>query len=157
MKTANESIWFESFPVEVAQRMAADCLIEHLGIEIVEAGNDYLKGRMPVDQRTKQPGGVLHGGASVVLAETLASWAATFAVDRARSYCVGLEVNANHIRAAKDGFVNGVARPVHLGRTTQVWEIRISDDRDRLVCISRITMAVLDKPSEYVSMGGKNN
>lgn len=155
MKNNNESIWFEPFPVELAQEMGANCILGHLGIELVEAGNDYLKGRMPVDQRTKQPGGVLHGGASVVLAETLASWASTFTVDRSRYYCVGLEINANHVRAAKDGFVYGTARPIHLGRTTQIWEVRISDDRDRLVCVSRVTMAVLAKPSEYGSTPGK--
>ncbi len=157
MKTANESIWSEPFPIELVEQMSAGCMLGYLGIELTEAGADYLKGRMPVDSRTRQPAGVLHGGASVVLAETLASWAAMFTVDRSRYYCVGLEINANHIRAAKDGFVHGIARPIHRGRTTQIWEVRISDDRDRLVCISRVTMAVLDKPSEYGLPGGNDS
>jgi 1,4-dihydroxy-2-naphthoyl-CoA hydrolase len=116
---------------------------------LIEAGDDYLRARMPVDQRTRQPAGVLHGGASVALAETLASWAATFAVDRSKHHCVGLEVNANHLRPVKDGYVYGVARPVHLGRSTHVWEVRVIDEKEKLVCISRITMAVLNTATQY--------
>lgn len=143
------AIWHDSFPLEYASEHGAGCLIEHLGIEIVEAGEDFLIGRMPVDGRTRQPAGVLHGGASVVLAETLASWASTFCVDRKRFHCVGLEINANHVRPVVNGHVTGTARPVHLGRTTQIWEVRITDDKDRLACISRVTMAVLEAPSLY--------
>ena len=117
-------------------------LIGHLGIEFLEAGDDWLKGRMPVDARTHQPYGLLHGGASVALAETLASWAGTCAVG-ADSVCVGMEINANHVRPVRDGWVYGVARPEALGRSTQVWSIRITDEQDRLVCISRMTLAVI--------------
>ena len=117
-------------------------LIGQLGIEFLEAGDDWLKGRMPVDERTHQPFGVLHGGASVALAETLASWAGTCAVGAA-DICVGMEINANHVRPVSEGWVYGVARPEALGRTTQVWSIRITDEKDRLVCISRMTLAVV--------------
>ena len=117
-------------------------LIGRIGIEFLEAGDDWLRGRMPVDERTHQPFGVLHGGASVALAETLASWAGTCAVG-ADSICVGMEINANHVRPVSSGWVYGVARPEALGRTTQVWSIRITDEQDRLVCISRMTLAVV--------------
>lgn len=143
------AIWHGEFPVDYAHERGADCMIQHLGIEIVEAGEDFLRARMPVDARTRQPAGVLHGGASVALAETLASWAATFTVDRKRFHCVGMEINANHVRPVAEGFVEGVARPVHLGRGTQIWEIRITDGAGKLACISRVTMAVLARPSGY--------
>jgi len=117
---------------------------DHLGIELLELGPDFLKGRMPVDDRTRQPHGILHGGASVVLAETLGSIAANLVVDRSKSRCVGQEINANHVRAIADGWVVGTARPLHLGRRSHVWEIRIVDMQERLVCISRLTMAVLE-------------
>jgi 1,4-dihydroxy-2-naphthoyl-CoA hydrolase len=143
------AIWFDGFPLDYASERAKDSLIAHLGIEIVEAGDDYLTARMPVDQRTKQPAGVLHGGASVALAETLASWAAAFAVDRSKHHCVGIEINANHVRPASSGYVTGIARPIQLGRTLHVWEVRISDEKDKLVCISRVTMAVLNVAMQY--------
>lgn len=143
------SIWHGEFPVDYAVEHSADCMVQHLGIEIIEAGEDFLKGRMPVDARTRQPAGMLHGGASVALAETLASWAATFCVDRDRFHCVGMEINANHVRPVAEGFVEGIARPVHLGRATQIWEVRITDEAARLVCISRVTMAVLANPGTY--------
>jgi 1,4-dihydroxy-2-naphthoyl-CoA hydrolase len=143
------AIWFDGFPLDYASERAKDSLIAHLGIEIVEAGDDYLKARMPVDHRTKQPAGVLHGGASVALAETLASWAAAFAVDRSKHHCVGIEINANHVRPVSSGYVTGIARPIQLGRTLHVWEVRISDEKDKLVCISRVTMAVLNVAMQY--------
>jgi 1,4-dihydroxy-2-naphthoyl-CoA hydrolase len=143
------AIWFDKFPLDYAQERAAQSMIGHLGIEVIEAGDDYLKARMPVDHRTRQPAGVLHGGASVTLAETLASWGAAFCVDRSKHHCVGLEINANHLRPVSGGSVTGIARPIHLGRTTQVWEIRISDERDKLVCIARVTMAVLATAMQY--------
>jgi 1,4-dihydroxy-2-naphthoyl-CoA hydrolase len=143
------AIWFDGFPLEYARERAKDSLIAHLGIEIVEAGDDYLKARMPVDQRTKQPAGVMHGGASLALAETLASWAAAFVVDRSKHHCVGIEINANHVRPASSGYVTGIARPVQLGKTLHVWEVRISDEKDKLVCISRVTMAVLNVAMQY--------
>lgn len=115
---------------------------EHLGIEWLELGEDFIKARMPVDHRTKQPYGLLHGGASVALAETLGSVGAALSVDPARYITVGMEINANHIRSVRDGFVIGTTRPVHRGATTQVWEIRIEDERGKLVCISRLTVAI---------------
>ena len=143
------AIWRDSFPLELVQAHSQGTLISQLGIEFIEAGDDYLKARMPVDARTHQPAHVLHGGASVALAETLASWAATFVVDREKNYCVGLEINANHVRPAASGWVIGTAKPVHLGRSTQIWEVRIVDESERLVCISRVTMAVLSTESRY--------
>ena len=126
---------------------AKNTLVEHLGIEFIELGDDFIKARMPVDHRTVQPMGLLHGGASVALAETLGSSGAYLCVDPAKYVVVGLEINANHVRAVRDGWVTGTARPLHRGKTTQLWEIRITDAADKLVCISRLTMAVLDKPA----------
>lgn len=143
------TIWFNSPPLENLNQTDYKNLNTHIGLEMIEAGDDFLKGKMPVDERTRQPGGVLHGGASVVLAETLASWAATFTVDRTKHYCVGQEINANHIRSVKSGWVYGTAKPLHLGRQSQVWEVKIVDENNKLVCVSRVTMAVLSKPSEY--------
>lgn len=120
-------------------------MIEHIGINITEVGDEFLAGTMPVDHRTVQPMGILHGGASVALAETLGSMAASLVIDPSRQYCVGLDINANHIRSARSGYVKGVARPLHLGSSTQVWSIEIKDEQEKLVCISRLTMAVLTK------------
>ena len=117
--------------------------VEHLGIEFVEVGPDRLVARMPVDARTKQPAGILHGGASVVLAETLGSCAASLCLPPGQR-AVGLDINANHLRAATQGWVTGECRPVHIGRTTHVWQIELRDDAGRLTCVSRITMAILD-------------
>ncbi len=135
------SIWKVTTDLETANQLTRNNMCEHLGIKITDIGDDYLSGSMPVDHRTKQPIGLLHGGASVVLAETLGSMAANFCAVEG-TYCVGLEINANHLRSATSGVVTGSARPVHIGRSTQVWEIRIEDDKQRLICISRITMAV---------------
>ncbi|HLW75301.1 MAG TPA: hotdog fold thioesterase [Gammaproteobacteria bacterium] len=140
-------IWFKSFSVDDLNAYQQQTLVSHLGIRYTEVGEDFISASMPVDNRTKQPAGILHGGASVALAETLGSTGANLVVDREKKLCVGLEINANHVRAMKDGQVKGVARPLHLGGSTQVWEIRISDEGDRLVCVSRITMAVLDRAS----------
>ncbi|KZV15459.1 acyl-CoA thioesterase/ catalytic/ hydrolase, acting on ester bond [Dorcoceras hygrometricum] len=117
--------------------------MEALGIRITEVGEDWLRGTMPVDRRTHQPYGLLHGGASVALAETLGSSAAMLALDPAKFRAVGLEINANHVRGVREGTVTGTAKALHLGRSTQVWEIRIEDEQQRLVCVSRITMAVV--------------
>ena len=119
-------------------------MIAHLGIEVLEIGEDSLTARMPVDERTLQPAGILHGGASASLAETLGSMAANLCVDSSRKMCVGLEINANHIRPVPSGYVTGVATPIHIGKSTQIWQIRITDEADQLVCISRLTLAVLD-------------
>lgn len=138
-------IWFQ--PVSLAQilPLCEKTAISHMGIELLEIGTDFVSARMPVDHRTAQPIGLLHGGASVLLAETLGSLAAGLCVDPQRYYCVGLEINANHIRGVRSGWVIGTTKPVHLGRSTQVWEIRIVDEARKLVCISRLTMAVLQR------------
>ncbi len=120
-------------------------MIDHLDITFTEVGDAYLKATMPVDHRTTQPLGLLHGGASVVLAETIGSTAATLCVDVEKQYCVGIEINANHLRGVRQGTVTGTARPVHVGRKTQVWQIDIHDDDGRLVAVSRLTLAVLDR------------
>src|SRR6202046_5344562 len=140
------SIWFEPglTPAQL-QPLGDNTMGQHLGIEFTEVGEDFLKGRMPVDNRTRQPYGLLHGGASVALAETLGSVGAAFVVDRTRYNAVGLEINANHVRGVREGYVTGTARPLHIGKSTQVWEIRITDERDKLVCISRLTVAILPK------------
>jgi uncharacterized protein (TIGR00369 family) len=132
-------------PVDIAaiNTRARGTLVENLGIVITEAGDDWLRGTMPVDARTKQPYGLLHGGASVALAETLGSMAGNLCVDSAREMVVGLEINANHLRAAREGTVTGTARAIHVGRSTQVWEIRIENEAGKPVCISRITLAVV--------------
>lgn len=139
------SIWFKPFSVDDLNAYQQQTLVSHLGIRYTEVGEDFLSAMMPVDARTKQPAGILHGGASVALAETLGSTGANLVVDREKKLCVGLEINANHIRAMREGEVHGTARPLHIGGSTQVWEIKISDEKDRLVCVSRITMAVLDR------------
>ncbi len=143
------SIWFEPFDLDYANQRGKNCILGHLGFEFIKADDQSVTARMPVDHRTKQPAGVLHGGSSVTLAETVATWGATFAVDRSKFHCVGMEINANHLRPVSEGFIYGTARPLHLGRSTQVWEIKIVDDQQRLVCISRMTAAVLPLPSEY--------
>ncbi len=124
-------------------RGEANSLAEHLGIVITEIGDDYLRATMPVDARTLQPHGRLHGGASVALAETVGSLAANLTLDPAQQIAVGLDINANHVRPVKTGLVTATARPEALGRTTQIWSIRIVDEQDRLVCVSRLTMAVI--------------
>ena len=141
------SIWFTSPTIEDANRHMQPVLGGHLGILFTEFGADDLRGTMPVEPRTHQPMGILHGGASVVLAETLGSVAANYAVDPARFYCVGQEINANHIRPVRSGLVTGTARAIHLGSRSQVWGIEIRDAQDRLACISRLTIAVIDRAS----------
>lgn len=128
---------------EALNAQARGTLIEHLGIEVLEVGPDFVRGRMPVDERTRQPFGLLHGGASVVLAESLGSMAANLCIDPEQQLAVGLEVNANHLRAVTSGWVIGTARPLHVGRSTQVWEIRIEDAGGQPTCVSRLTMAVV--------------
>lgn len=120
-------------------------MVSHLGIEFTGIGLDYIEATMPVDHRTKQPMGLLHGGANVVLAETLGSIASSLTIDIEKYACVGLEINANHLKSVKDGKVRGVAKPIHVGKSTQVWEIKIFNEIDQLCCISRITMAILEK------------
>ena len=138
-------IFRKDITVESLNKLAPNTLLHHLDIRFTAIGDDYIEATMPVDARTHQPLGLLHGGASVALAESLGSMAATCCVDMATQYCVGLEINANHLKSVREGLVKGITRPVHIGRKTQVWEIRISNETGELVCISRITLAVLDK------------
>lgn len=140
------TIWQLEPDLDAINATAVGTLSEQLGIEFIESGDDYLKARMPVDSRTHQPLGMLHGGASAALAETLGSVAGLFTVDPAEQFVVGLALNANHIRPVREGWVYGLARPYHLGMTTQVWGIEISDERERLVSIVRLTLAVRSYP-----------
>ena len=136
------SIWKKPTTLEVLTHTSANTAVSHLGIEFVEVGGDFLRARVPVDERTRQPFGLLHGGVSVVLAETLGSVGAYHASPEDHR-SVGLDINANHLRAATSGWVTGTARPVHIGRTTQVWQIDMVNDAGELTCVSRITMAIL--------------
>lgn len=142
---SKERIFPEHVQLEALNEMSVGCMVEHVGIEFTEIGADFIKATMPVDARTKQPLGLLHGGASVVLAETLGSIGATLVLDMNKQYAVGLEINTNHIKSAREGKVTGIAFPLHLGKGTQVWSIEIKNDDDQLVAISRITMAILDR------------
>lgn len=142
-------IWPRDYNLEDLNRLNRGNLLGHLGIEFVDIGHDSLTARMPVDVRTTQPFGLLHGGASVALAESVGSFAGFLALRDAGKTTVGLEVNANHLRPVTSGFVYGVARPLHLGRNTQVWDIRISDDHERLICVARLTVAVVPRPRHH--------
>jgi 1,4-dihydroxy-2-naphthoyl-CoA hydrolase len=137
------SIWQGVYSLAELNAGRAGTLIEHLGIEFTEIGADYIRATMPVDARTRQPYGLLHGGASVALAETLGSMGAAMCVDAKEYQCVGQEINANHVRAARTGQVTGTARPVHLGGRTHVWSIEIVNEAGKLMCISRLTVAVI--------------
>ncbi len=140
------SIWLNpNLSLAELNALNSNTLAGHIGITFVEIGEDFLRATMPVDARTRQPFGLLHGGASVALAETLGSVAANCCVDSTRKACVGLEINANHIRGVREGVVTATARPLHLGGSTQVWEIRITDSKERLVCVSRLTMAIINR------------
>ena len=145
------SIWFKPFTLDDLQRLSAASMSEFLDVRFTEIGADFLRATMPVNERTRQPFGLLHGGASVTLAETLGSVASNCCVDDAKFYCVGQEISANHIRSARQGRVTATARSVHLGSRSHVWDIQIADEQDRLICVSRLTMAVL----ESRTAGGK--
>lgn len=136
------SIWKQPVTVQLLTANSINTATDHLGIEFIEVGDDFISARVPVDHRTIQPYGLLHGGVSVVLAETLGSCGAAYAAP-AGHRVVGLDINANHLKSATSGWVTGVARPVHIGRTTQVWAIELHNDNGELTCVSRITMAVL--------------
>jgi 1,4-dihydroxy-2-naphthoyl-CoA hydrolase len=140
-------LWKHLPDADQLNALGAGTLVDHLGIRVIEIGDDFVRGTMPVDARTRQPFGLLHGGASVALAETLGSLAAACCIDIDRELAVGLDINANHVRAVTEGLVTGTACALHIGRTTQVWEIRIEDAAGRLVCISRLTMAVVPRPA----------
>ncbi|WP_298622337.1 hotdog fold thioesterase [uncultured Legionella sp.] len=140
------SIWFnKQITVEELNVRGKNTMSEFLGIEFTEIGDDFLTATMPVNERTKQPIGILHGGANVVLAETIASTAANAVVDLSEFYCVGLEINANHIRSVRDGLVTAITKPIHIGRTTQIWEIYHFNEEGKKTCISRMTASVLSR------------
>lgn len=139
------AIWKSPVTLDQLKDRSKDTLMENLGIEYLEIGDDYLKARMPVDARTRQSAGILHGGASAAFAETLGSIAAGMCVDREKKRIVGLEINANHIRPVTGGWVTGITMPIHLGNTTQIWEIRIYNEQEKLVCISRLTVASTER------------
>lgn len=147
MSNANRtaSIWRVQTTPEQLMERSRNTLAAHLGIRVVEIGPDYLRATMPVNSHTHQPMGILHGGASVALAETVGSLAANLCVDMAQSVCVGQEINANHVRSVASGLVTATARPFHLGARSHVWGIEIRDESDKLVCVSRITMAVVER------------
>lgn len=145
------AIWFHTPDLDILNGLNQGTIHEVLGIRFTGFGDDFIEARMPADARTHQPHGILHGGASVVLAESLGSTGATLCVDNAHFYCVGQEINANHIRSVRDGEVTGRAEPIHVGRRSQVWSIRIDDERGRLVCISRLTLAVLSRDNTAAS------
>jgi|TARA_B110000879_G_scaffold50054_1_gene70572 1,4-dihydroxy-2-naphthoyl-CoA hydrolase len=145
------SIWFGNPDIESSNELAQGTIHDALGIVVTEIGDNYVKATMPVDERTIQPYGVLHGGASVVLAESLGSIASHYVVDSEKYIAVGLDINANHLRPVRSGLVTGKATPIHLGRKNHVWDIEIRSDRDKLVCKSRLTIAVIKKDE----LGGK--
>jgi 1,4-dihydroxy-2-naphthoyl-CoA hydrolase len=140
------AIWFKKdLCIEDITGLGKGTMSEHIGIQFTELGDNYLKATMPVDHRTKQPYGLLHGGASVALAETIGSIGAALVIDHDKYICVGQEINANHLRSAKSGYVTGITMPIHIGATSQVWEIKIYDEANKLICVSRITVAILKR------------
>ena len=140
------TIWRTQTSVEQIREFSRETLADTIGIRVTEIGPDFLRATMPVNPRVHQPMGVLHGGASVALAETVGSVAATLCVDREKYVCLGQEINANHLRPISSGIVTATARPFHIGRRSHVWSIEIRDEKERLVCVSRLTMAVVDRP-----------
>jgi 1,4-dihydroxy-2-naphthoyl-CoA hydrolase len=139
------TIWFKEMTLEELNRPGKNTMVEFLGIQFTEIGDDFLTATMPVTERTKQPLGILHGGANLALAETVASMAANAVVDLSQFYCVGLEINANHLRTIKEGIVTAVTSPIHLGRTTQIWQINIFNELGKQTCVSRMTAAVITR------------
>lgn len=136
-------IWKMDTDLEVVNSRGRNSMVEFLGIEFIEIGDDFMVAQMPIESRVKQPIGIMHGGASCVLAETAGSTAANYCVDQTTHYCVGLDINTNHIRSIRDGFVIAIAKPFHLGKTTQVWSIEIMNESKQLISVNRLTMAVL--------------
>jgi len=147
------SIWYRPYTLEELEQLSRGSMQEHLDIRFTEIGPDYVRATMPVDSRTQQPFGLLHGGASVTLAETLGSVAANCCIDSERFFAVGQEINANHLRPVLSGRVTGTARPIHRGARSQVWEIRIEDEKGRLTCISRLTMSVVEGVAPKLQSG----
>ncbi|KTD03325.1 hotdog fold thioesterase [Fluoribacter gormanii] len=142
------AIWFKEITLEDINRFGKNTMSEFLDIQFIEIGDDFLKATMPVNERTRQPIGILHGGANVALSETVASTAANSVIDMNQFFCVGLEINANHIRSVKEGIVTAIASPLHLGRSTQVWQVKIFNEEEKLTCISRMTASVINRPKE---------
>ncbi|WP_462262789.1 hotdog fold thioesterase [Ferruginibacter sp.] len=141
------SIWFnKSLSVDSLKSFGINTMVKHLGMDWVAIGDYYIKMSMPVDERTKQPYGLLHGGASCALAETIGSIASQCVIDPDKFICVGIEINANHVRSARQGYVTATCTPLHIGASTHIWDIKIHDEREKLVCISRLTVAILKKP-----------
>lgn len=141
-----DAIWFkEELSIDELSALGNQTIAEILDIRIIETGKDFIKATMPVDHRTHQPYGLLHGGASCVLAETLGSIASGHVIDPEKFICVGIEINANHIRSVRSGLVTGITTPIHIGASTHVWDIKIYDEREKLVCVSRLTVAILKK------------
>jgi 1,4-dihydroxy-2-naphthoyl-CoA hydrolase len=143
-------IWIENITLESAQERSRNTMVEHLGIEFIEITDNSLTAKMPVDHRTRQPLGIMHGGASCVLAETVGSLAANYAVDQSQNYCVGLSINTSHIKAATKGFVFGCATPIHLGKKTQVWQINITNEDGAIVSSNRLTLMVMDRKNNVL-------
>ena len=138
------SIWLnKSLSLDQLNAHGKNNMVEHLGIEFTELGDRFMKARMPVDHRTTQVYGILHGGASVSLAETVGSIASAMVIDQEKYFCVGLEINANHIRSVREGFVTAIAEPLHLGNSTHVWDIKLFDVNEKLICVCRLTVAIL--------------
>jgi 1,4-dihydroxy-2-naphthoyl-CoA hydrolase len=135
----------ENLDLDFLNNLTKNTMVDFLGIKFTKIGEDFLEATMPVSDRTKQPYGLLHGGANMVLAETLGSVGSALLTDPDTQHCVGLEINANHLKPVKRGMVRGVTKPIHVGKKTQVWEVKIFSENDELTCISRITLAVLDK------------
>lgn len=138
-------MWYRDFQLDQVNAMCKNTIHDALGIEITDKGTDFLTGTMPVDERTVQPMGILHGGANVVLAESLGSIASLMIINPDEQICVGLDINANHIRAARSGLVTGTAKPINIGRKIHVWEIKITDEAGKLTCVSRLTVTILPK------------
>ncbi|MDE3046693.1 MAG: hotdog fold thioesterase [Verrucomicrobiota bacterium] len=148
-----KKIWVHLLSLEEVNRRSKNTLSDHLNIDFVDVGDRHLTARMPVESRTHQPMGIMHGGASAALAETVASAAANYCVDQKEKVCVGLELNINHLRPVQSGFIEAIAEPLHLGRTTQVWDIKIHDSQQRLVSVARLTLAVIEKRIEQRKEG----
>lgn len=151
-------VWHsQKFTLDTLNEMTENTMSEWLGVTFTEIGESYLRAAMPVNEKTMQPYGILHGGASVALAETLGSVASALVIDPEKSICVGMEINANHLRSASKGQVHGIATPLHLGKSSHVWEIRIFDDAQKLICVSRHTVAILDRKQWEAGMKSRKD
>lgn len=146
------SIWKQTFDIAMLNQWERHCMIGHLGIVFSDFGEDYLSATMPVDHRTQQPYGIMHGGASCVLAETVGSTAGLLCLDVTKEYCVGLSIETHHLKSVRNGLVTGTARPIHLGRTTQLWDILITNEADQTVSSNRLTVIIRDRERDNMSL-----